>query len=178
MMGFMSNCNRFTSWPLTMQNSGLYTAWNGCCPMDSGFSRTSIKSLFSSSFERRFSPIYIRKNFWYIVLLVCGLIYIGQAVLGDGIRGQCHTLSWSIWASDPLAIQETQPSSSPQSFTAHGKTWGAGARIRPMISFTPTVLSKKLFHQLLYGCKGCQHFPPLVPHCRIRENIVDLFSYR
>ena len=95
MMGFMSNCNRFTSWPLTMQNSGLYTAWNGCCPMDSGFSRTSIKSLFSSSFERRFSPIYIRKNFWYIVLLVCGLIYIGQ---GSFRR-------WNTWSMPYLELE-------------------------------------------------------------------------
>ena len=96
MMGFMSNCSRFTSWLLTMQNWGLYTAWNGCCPMDSGFSRTSIKSSFSSSFERRFSPIYICKNFCYTVLLVCRLIYIGQGC----------SRRWNMWSIPWVGVYE------------------------------------------------------------------------
>ena len=39
-------------------------------------------------------------------------LYKDKAVQGDEICG--HTLSWRIWASDPLAIQETHPSSSPE----------------------------------------------------------------
>ena len=73
------------------------------------------------------------------------------------------TFSWSMWASEPLAIQETQPSSSPQSDTAHGKTWGAAGEIQFwQFLLSPTVLSKKFFQKLLYGCKGCQHAKPFL----------------
>ena len=48
------------------------------------------------------------------------------------------------------------------------------------ISFTATSLSKKLFHQLLHGREGCEHFPPLcgLPCWRFWDNIVNLFFFR
>ena len=113
-----------------MQNSGLCNAWNGCCPTDSGFLKKDQSDPQSPNFEQRFTTPILkvqRESFWL------------------GYSWRWNTLSWSIWASDPLDIQETHPSSSPQSDTAQGKTWGAGTKILQLQFLSQPPLCPKSF---------------------------------
>ena len=49
-----------------------------------------------------------------------------------------HTLSWSMCASEPLAIQETHPSCSPQSETDQGNSSGPAPEIHQIIARNPS----------------------------------------